>query len=565
MDNLVLNDLGTGLMKAFRAVINAMLLSLSLSGCVSLSEFFASFGFGTSSDTVELPEYRVGDSFTFGNPTVTWRVVSIDDQRVTWRSDKGDKQVTGRDPLLPALAWHSERIGSGQRTISDQVGSLFPMKVGARTTFRATVTTDKPPYVWGFDWQCSVMDRQEIAGPKGVIDAFKVGCGREVSDEIVFFYAPSIGHYITKTNNSDGQVAARVKHLVAYEKLNEEGSLERVAFADRPVDSAADTTNFKKRSDVTPTQRVNSEPIIAVSKGQTGPRALEQHAQQLLAQRKSVKEPMPRRILSKQNQGIKTSDVANISPAAGTEVRVAQVLKPKPSYELVQNRIPNFPPRPKANPKRVQVQIAAAPTAPSFPVMPRTVEEIPALPRAVKRDPFDVNIVKKAFAAPEVDREALRKARERAIRTPGLGDEAMLAVTTTSRAKVPPSQAQKATAKTDLSPRTRAPSNPTGSQIASIAKQSRNSAVIGAESSGFYGLHLGTFLGPRKALQGWKYIYRSHKDLLSGLQPRIRRHELAEKGTRYRLRVVPFANAESAAALCERLSKRGKFCRVTQE
>ncbi|MBT6210171.1 MAG: hypothetical protein HOI35_09155, partial [Woeseia sp.] len=218
-------------MRAFRAIISAALLSLSLSGCISLSEFFASFGFGESEKVVDLPNYKVGDSYTFGNPIATWRVVSVEDRRVTWRSDAGNEQITGRNPLLPALAWRSEKSGSGQRIITDQMGSLFPMKVGARTTFRAAVTTDKPPYGWSFDWQCEVSDRQDIAGPTGSIDAFKVGCGRDTADEIVFFYAPSIGHYITKTSNGEGEDATRIKHLVAYEKINSEGRLERVAFA----------------------------------------------------------------------------------------------------------------------------------------------------------------------------------------------------------------------------------------------------------------------------------------------------------------------------------------------
>ncbi len=102
---------------------------------------------------------KVGDPYTFGNPIATWRVVSVEDRRVTWRSDTGNEQITGRNPLLPALAWRSEKSGSGQRIITDQMGSLFLMKVGARTTFRAAVTTDKPPYGWSFDWQCEVSDR----------------------------------------------------------------------------------------------------------------------------------------------------------------------------------------------------------------------------------------------------------------------------------------------------------------------------------------------------------------------------------------------------------------------
>lgn len=236
------------MLKAVRATICATLLSVSLSGCVSLSEFFAAFGFGKSEALVELPAYRVGDSFTFGSPDTTWRAVAIDADTVTWRSDQGDEQVTNRNPLLPALAWRSEKLGSGQRIISDKVGSLFPMKVGARTTFRAAVTTDKPPYGWSFDWHCEVVDRQDINGPTGVLDVFKVGCGRQSDDEIVFYYAPSIGHYVTKTSGSDNVDASRIRQLVAYEKINASGVLERVAWECQKICARAVCQTLTNRS-----------------------------------------------------------------------------------------------------------------------------------------------------------------------------------------------------------------------------------------------------------------------------------------------------------------------------
>lgn len=356
------------MLKAFRATICASLLSISLSGCVSLSEFFAAFGFGNSEALVELPAYRVGDSFTFGSPDTTWRAVAIDEDTVTWRSDQGDEQVTNRNPLLPALAWRSERLGSGQRIISDKAGSLFPMKVGARTTFRAAVTTDKPPYGWSFDWHCEVVDRQDINGPTGALDVFKVGCGRQSDDEIVFYYAPSIGHYVTKTSGSDNADASRIRQLVAYEKINATGVLERVAFA--------------------------------------GPSATARQRDRRSAVGQRTK-------------------VATRSPAA--------------------------------------------------------------------------------------------------------------AMTTSGQA-----------------PR----------QLAALSARQNSPSTKPAE---FYGLHLGTFLDPRKALRGWQHIYRSHEDVLAGLQPRIRRYDLGAKGVRYRLRVVPFVDEKAASAICERLEKRGKFCRVTLE
>ena len=75
----------------------------------------------------------------------------------------------------------------------------------------------------------------------------------------------------------------------------------------------------------------------------------------------------------------------------------------------------------------MQVATALA-TLPHLPVIPNSVAEIPMLPREVKKNPFDVSIVNKAYAAQKADSGALRRARKRAIRTLGLEDEAMLAV-----------------------------------------------------------------------------------------------------------------------------------------
>lgn len=347
-------------MKAFRAVISATLLSLSLSGCISLSEFFASFGLGESEEVVDLPYYKVGDSFTFGNPIATWRVVSIKDRRVTWRSDTGNEQITGRNPLLPALAWRSEKVGSGQRIISDQMGSLFPMKVGARTTFRAAVTTDKPPYGWSFDWQCEVTDRQDIAGPTGAIDAFKVACGRDIADEIVFFYAPTIGHYITKTSNAEGEDAARIKHLVAYEKINSEGRLERIAFAGRPLVIASQTQPQNLVAEI-PNPRIKSGKVAVVARTQAVSRnTLQNRAQQLLAQRKSVKAPVDHTIAEVIAGKALPRDIGSIAPASGGGDAVQMDVQKGPGFQLVAKALPHFPPRPKTNPKRESMQVASA-------------------------------------------------------------------------------------------------------------------------------------------------------------------------------------------------------------
>ena len=347
-------------MKAIRAIVCAVLVSLSLSGCVSLSEFFASFGFGGEREVFEAPQYKVGDAYTFGSPDVTWRVVAINDGRITWRSDTGSEQVTGSNPMLPALAWRSEKHGSGQRIISDKVGSLFPMRVGARMTFRADVSTDKPPYGWGFNWICEVQDRQGIAGPVGTIDAFKVGCGRENTDEMVFFYAPEIGHYVTKSTSSTGNDGARVKHLIAYEKMNSTGALERVAFNSRALEHV--NSPVPKSPSVMPAapEIAQSQPVTVQSAKApvTQPSEIERRARGLLAQRKEVRS-LPTEKMRSRAVTTDTLEERTI-PAAGIERGAASPRTPeaRTGYRLVARALPDFPPRPKLNPLRKSVESA---------------------------------------------------------------------------------------------------------------------------------------------------------------------------------------------------------------
>lgn len=577
-------------MRVARSIAAASVLSLSLSGCVSVSEFFAMLGFGSSEQAVEAPTYRVGDSFTFGSPAITWRVVAIDDDRVTWRSDQGDEQVTGRNPLLPALVWKSDRLGNGHRIISDQIGHLFPMKVGARTTFKAVVTTDKPPYGWSFDWQCEVLDRQDVVGASGMLDAFKVGCGRGSLDEIVFFYAPSIGHYVAKTSRSDGETSARVRHLIAYEKVNAGGALERVEFATVPhIGEPVAARMVDRPAGHVTSERIEDVGTAAGASVAANSDGIEERAKRLLARHTEV-----------------ADTVSPLPPAkTGDSAREAAVSAPPetPKYRLVEAKLPPFPPRPKLNPQRddapTTIAVAASPELPmtSGPQF-RSVTDVPMVEASRPSNPFDVSFVGKAHATADRTAEIVKRAREKALRTPGMGDEAMLAVRSVTedrrretemaersvdaeamspapvassipaspRARVSGGSAGQVQVERSMTPvPTPTPTQPAASQQLAVRTEPTLSEDDASEAQKFYGVHLGTFLDPRRALLGWQHILRTHEDLLADLKPRIRRHDLGEEGVRYRLRVVPFVDAATAQSLCDKLSERGKYCRVSVE
>ena len=199
------------------------LVVLSLAGCESLSGILGSstenqpLQTAEKKDQTQRPIFGVGDRYRFDNPEITWEVTAVHGERVYWQSAGGDEQVTSTNPLLPAFAWQSARRGSGQRIISNQAGDIFPLKVGARMTFRSTVSTDKPPFGWEFEWSCDVVGKERVTVPAGEFDSFRVQCGRQGSRELSFYYVPEIGHYARmEAIGPDGKKTA-TRNLIAYE------------------------------------------------------------------------------------------------------------------------------------------------------------------------------------------------------------------------------------------------------------------------------------------------------------------------------------------------------------
>lgn len=148
------------------------------------------------------PSFKIGDSFSFNNPDMTWSVTAIHDDKVDWRNESGDIQTTAKNPLLPALTWKSERRGEGRRIISEMEGHFFPLEVGNQVIFKTTVNTNKPPYAWEFDWTCDFVSQEIITVPAGVFNTYRIDCYRQKPELWSFYYAPSVGYYVKMESNN---------------------------------------------------------------------------------------------------------------------------------------------------------------------------------------------------------------------------------------------------------------------------------------------------------------------------------------------------------------------------
>ncbi|MEE2933247.1 MAG: SPOR domain-containing protein [Pseudomonadota bacterium] len=160
-------------------------------------------------------KFSVGDEFIFNNPDVRWKVSAVRGGRVHWINEHGDFQITDANPLLSAFYW-SNAGSKGRRTITNKSGHLFPMRVGSKIRLRETVTIDKAPYGWDYDWRCEVIERVAKTVPsKQIYVTFKVACSRQSGDTVIFLYAPKVGHYVSVTRFKPG-VSPQVRELVSY-------------------------------------------------------------------------------------------------------------------------------------------------------------------------------------------------------------------------------------------------------------------------------------------------------------------------------------------------------------
>lgn len=199
------------------------------------------------------PRLAVGDRFSFDNPAVTWKVERIEGERIFWRADSGDEQVTGLNPVLPALAWRSAGQGRGRRLITDMSAPFFPLRVGKRLTFKSTVSTDTPPYAWEFTWTCEMLGTETVAVTAGRFETYRIQCGRQRPDELTFSYAPRVGHYVRMVSRPGAGTDRVTRELTDFRSRNYIAYVDPMTTAMAEGDgdgmAAAPTDGAEARSD----------------------------------------------------------------------------------------------------------------------------------------------------------------------------------------------------------------------------------------------------------------------------------------------------------------------------
>ena len=73
-------------------------------------------------------------------------------------------------------------------------------------------------------------------------------------------------------------------------------------------------------------------------------------------------------------------------------------------------------------------------------------------------------------------------------------------------------------------------------------------------------VHLASYRSRKAATRGWEILRKAHSDVLGGMEPRITRLDLEERGVFFRLQAGPVSSRDEADRLCAQLKDRDLFC-----
>jgi cell division protein FtsN len=80
-----------------------------------------------------------------------------------------------------------------------------------------------------------------------------------------------------------------------------------------------------------------------------------------------------------------------------------------------------------------------------------------------------------------------------------------------------------------------------------------------ATKSAYY-LQIGSYKSEEEAADAWSAAKRAHATIFEGLSPDVKKVDLGDKGTWFRLRVAPFEDKSAANGTCDRLKAEGGTC-----
>ena len=203
-----------GLISCLPSSLATFGIILALGGCQTFDTLLAShdskpkfsFDTGPKLPPSSMPQYTIGESFTFSDKR-TDTVIAVKGDIVTWRSDRGIINTQYRNFLIPPVSWQTKTRRSRANSTA-QPTMLWPLKVGTQGQFDVSQVINQndgsSKRELSQNWQCNVEGTENITVAAGNFDTFRVSCYRYAPNSNywrqtrTFNYAPRIGHYVVR-------------------------------------------------------------------------------------------------------------------------------------------------------------------------------------------------------------------------------------------------------------------------------------------------------------------------------------------------------------------------------
>ncbi|MFQ5959399.1 MAG: peptidoglycan-binding protein [Alphaproteobacteria bacterium] len=177
-----------------------------------------------------MPIYEPGDVFVYSDGQVE-TVTGVEGVRVIWATNRGARVTAYTNFILPPVSWETT-LRSETTTVDAPVDVLWPLEVGKVVTF--SVRTKTSPVrrrdtrsVSSQNWRCRVDGTDTVTVAAGTFATYRVACRSSppppsLSAERVWYYAPSIRHYVRRDETKATSKLPQRVELVAV-RLKGEG------------------------------------------------------------------------------------------------------------------------------------------------------------------------------------------------------------------------------------------------------------------------------------------------------------------------------------------------------
>jgi peptidoglycan hydrolase-like protein with peptidoglycan-binding domain len=180
-------------------------------------------GEGKAAYRLATNRYLPGDSFVYTEGLVE-TVVAVAGDMVIWKSNRNEQITAYRNFVLPPVEWSSPSRKE-KRSIDAAPDTLWPLKLARQAKFSTKIREVLRAQPSGQietaeTWRCRVAGPAAISVPAGTFDTIRINCDVSTGDTSsqrrrVWYYAPSIGHYVQRDDYSaDGKRERRIE-LVA--------------------------------------------------------------------------------------------------------------------------------------------------------------------------------------------------------------------------------------------------------------------------------------------------------------------------------------------------------------